>query len=52
MLADAPAQTLNYMIAGYVVIFSVLAAYLASLVIRWRKTRQELEVMKELEKKQ
>jgi hypothetical protein len=50
MPADAPAQTLNYMIAGYVVIFGVLAAYLTSLAVRWRKARQELELMKELEK--
>jgi hypothetical protein len=51
MPVDAPAPTLNYMIAGYLVIFGVMAGYLTSLVLRWRKARQELELMEELEKK-
>ena len=34
-------DTLNYMIAGYVVIFVVLVSYVASLWARFRKRRQE-----------
>lgn len=34
---EAPANTLNYMIAGYIVIFGVMAVYIASLVMRFRK---------------
>ena len=42
---DAPANTLNYMIAGYAVIFSIILLYLGSLWLRWRRTRQELELL-------
>jgi TRAP-type C4-dicarboxylate transport system permease small subunit len=51
MFADAPADTLGYMIAGYAVIFGVTLVYLASLFIRWNNLRQDLQVMEELEKK-
>ena len=34
-------DTVNYMIAGYVVISVSLALYLSSLVIRWRKAAAE-----------
>lgn len=47
-----PADTLNYMIAGYVVFFVVLAAYLVSLVVRWRNLRQEESLLDEMDKKQ
>lgn len=36
-----PAQTLNYMIAGYVVIFGALFGYIASLVIRWNALQRK-----------
>jgi hypothetical protein len=41
----------NYMIAGYVVILSVLALYLASLIIRWHNLKRELQTIKEFQKK-
>lgn len=47
---DAPANTINYMIAGYVVFFIVLAAYLVSLVIRWRNLSQDETLLEEIEK--
>ncbi len=47
---QAPADTLNYMIAGYAVIFSVNIIYLASLVIRWRNLRQDKELLDQAEK--
>ena len=48
---EGPANTLNYMIAGYVVIFGIIGLYLVSLVIRWRNLRQEEELLEQLEKK-
>jgi CcmD family protein len=36
---DQPAQTLGYMVAGYVVIFSALFGYIISLALRWKKAR-------------
>jgi hypothetical protein len=48
---DTPANTVNYMIAGYSVIFGVMLVYLASLIIRHRNLRQDLNTLKELEDK-
>ena len=45
-----PAQTLEYMIAGYVVIFGVMLVYVASLALRRRRLRREEEMLAELEK--
>jgi hypothetical protein len=50
-LQDAPANTVNYMIAGYVVIFGVILIYLISLAIRNRNLKQDLEVLEEVEAK-
>ena len=36
---DAPADTLNYFIAGYSVIFGVMLVYLISLFVRFRNLR-------------
>ena len=49
LFQQAPAQTTNYMIAGYVVIFSVMFLYIISLAIRTRKLEQELQILVELE---
>lgn len=49
---DAPANTLNYMIAGYAVIFSVNIIYLASLIIRWRNLRQDQEMLEQVDQDQ
>jgi hypothetical protein len=38
---DQPAQTIGYMVAGYVVIFGALFGYLLSLIIRWRSLQQK-----------
>ncbi len=51
ILQDAPAETTSYMIAGYVVIFGVMLIYLASLVMRVRGLRQDLEILEELQQK-
>lgn len=48
---DGPANTLNYMIAGYTVIFVVLTAYIISLVVRFRNLHRDEELLHELEDK-
>lgn len=41
---DAPVDTLNYMILGYAVILGCVMLYIASLALRFRRLRRELEV--------
>lgn len=45
---QAPAETTTYMIAGYAVIFGLMAIYLASLWVRRRNLNQELELLDEI----
>ena len=47
LLQDAPANTTNYMIAGYTVIFGVILLYLLSLYLRQRNLKQGLEILEE-----
>jgi len=51
-LQDAPAQTTAYMIAGYTVIFGVIALYLISLFIRRRNLIQEMEILNDMVKEE
>jgi hypothetical protein len=39
------AETTNYMLAGYIVIFGAMALYLVSLAARWRRLRQDEEML-------
>jgi hypothetical protein len=50
---DAPANTWSYYYAGYAVIFIVIGIYVASLYVRWRNLKLDIETLKEikLEKK-
>ena len=41
--------SIKYMIAGYTVIFIVLAVYLISLFLRWRRLKRELHSLEELD---
>lgn len=50
-LQQGPAETTAYMLAGYGVIFGVMTLYLLSLIWRKRSLHQDLEVLKDLEKK-
>jgi len=50
-MQQGPANTVNYMIAGYAVIFSVILIYLVSLVIRNRNLKQDLEVLEDVDQK-
>lgn len=49
---EGPANTVNYFVAGYGVIFVVLAFYLGSLIVRWRNLKQDEAMLAELEKKE
>jgi len=51
LLQSGPAETTGYMVAGYTVIFSVMAIYLVSLVIRRRNLDQDLEAMEDLQER-
>ncbi len=44
------AVSIKYMFAGYTVIFVVLAIYLGSLFLRWRRMRREQRMLEELKK--
>jgi len=44
---DTPAQTVNYMIAGYLVIFGAVFSYVISLVVRWKKLQEEKKYLEE-----
>jgi hypothetical protein len=48
ILQEGPAQTTNYMIMGYAVIFGLMFIYVLSLYIRQRNLKQDLELMEEL----
>ena len=48
---EGPANTVNYFIAGYVVVFGIMAAYVISLAVRWNNLKQDAAVLEELEKK-
>jgi CcmD family protein len=50
-LQQGPAQTTNYMIAGYTVIFGVILLYVLSLFLRNRNLKRDLETLQELENK-
>ncbi len=50
-LQNTTPDTSSYMIAGYAVIFIIMLIYLASLSIRQRNFRKDLELLEELEEK-
>jgi len=45
----APPETTNYMIAGYIVIFSVMFIFVVSLFLRRRRLLQELKILEEMD---
>jgi Flp pilus assembly protein TadB len=48
----AYAVSIKYMLVGYTLFFIILAAYLASLIIRWHRLKRDLRTMKNLKKEQ
>ena len=49
LLQEGPAQTANYFVSGYVVIFGVMGLYLVSLIIRRRNLKADLETLQEMQ---
>jgi hypothetical protein len=47
-IQQGPAQTFNYMVMGFAVILGVMAAYIASFIIRARNMRRDLTVLEEI----
>jgi hypothetical protein len=46
-----PSISIEYMIVGYIVVFSVMAVYLVSLFLRFRSLCKDMEMLAELENK-
>ncbi len=49
---DVTPDTVSYMILGYAVIFTVMAIYLISLVVRFHNLREDQKTLDEVEKDQ
>ncbi len=49
LILQAPAETTRYLIAGYTVIFGIMLLYVASLVVRSRNLKREIETLKQLD---
>jgi hypothetical protein len=47
---DTPIDTFNYMVLGYAVILGCVVLYIASLALRFRHLRRELEVCEAIER--
>ena len=52
MFQEGPADTLNYMIAGYAVILGTMGLYIVSLIMRFRSLRQDEALLDEIETEQ
>ncbi len=52
MFLESTPNTSGYMIAGYVVVFTVLGIYLFSMYIRNRNLKQDLEILEAMQVKQ
>ncbi len=50
MLFQNTIDTSSYMIAGYSIFFAVMIIYITSLVTRWKKLQQDLQMLEELDK--
>ena len=48
-LLDGPADTFNYMVLGFGVILGCIVMYIASLALRFRTLRREIEVYEAIE---
>jgi hypothetical protein len=46
---QGPADTMNYMIMGYAVIFGMMALFIVSLAVRFQNLRKDLAVLDEIE---
>jgi hypothetical protein len=46
-----PVVSIRYMLAGYIAIAFVLVGYVASLALRWRALKRDLEALEEVKKR-
>ena len=46
---DATPDTLNYMLAGYVIFAVVMSIYIYSLISRWKGLKREEQMLGEIE---
>ncbi|HEX9675220.1 MAG TPA: hypothetical protein VGA07_04525 [Anaerolineales bacterium] len=46
---EAPADTFNYMVLGFAVILGTMGLHVASLLVRFRNLRRDLEVLEEVQ---
>jgi hypothetical protein len=51
MFLEGPADTTNYMIAGYAVILGTMGLYIISLIVRFRSLRQDERLLDEMDAK-
>ena len=52
MFQVGPADTLNYMIAGYAVILGTIGLYIVNITLRFRSLRQDEALLDEIEAEQ
>jgi hypothetical protein len=41
--------SIKYLIAGYAIILSILAGYLISLFVRWKRLKHDLQTLEEID---
>ncbi|HUS83914.1 MAG TPA: hypothetical protein VMX56_02125 [Anaerolineales bacterium] len=49
MFQEPPADTLNFMIAGFAVILGTIGLYITNIIMRFRKLRQDEALLDEIE---
>jgi hypothetical protein len=52
MFQDAPADTLNFMIAGFAVILGTIGLYIANIILRFRSLQKDEALLDEIEAEQ
>ncbi|MBN2499578.1 MAG: hypothetical protein JXB38_02360 [Anaerolineales bacterium] len=52
LLQEGPAETTDYMILGFVVIFGAMLAYVISLWVRRRNLLKDIELLEQLEEQE
>jgi hypothetical protein len=48
LIQNGPADTFDFMVLGYAVIFVLMGGYIGSLVMRFRRMRQDEQVLEEV----
>ncbi|PWH20195.1 MAG: hypothetical protein DDG59_00885 [Anaerolineae bacterium] len=48
LFQEGPAETTVYMIAGYAIVFVVMAIYILSIWLRWRNLRRDQKLLESM----